>query len=249
MGIGNLQGALAAYGDADIPYAQLFFDSSPVLHPEAWARLAALGDDSSTYLWRLYAARDIMRLYRTDLPRLRTLATAQLAKNSAEEVLHPAATTEVFAGPADVAAAESDGRLTLLDAEQLGESGIAVDPRMGELAGRVGARPSLYRALRPQALRVLLYLGAAVQQIGGTTPLTLTSTVRDTAYQRVLVSNNVEATRAYSLHTTGFAFDIARRYRSPEQARAFQFALDRLKALDVIAWLREPGAIHVTVAG
>src|SRR3954465_9805495 len=36
MGIGNLQGALAAYGDRDIPYAQLFFDSTPLRHPVAW---------------------------------------------------------------------------------------------------------------------------------------------------------------------------------------------------------------------
>ena len=28
--------------------------------------LAALGDDSSTYLWRIGAAKDIMKLYRDD---------------------------------------------------------------------------------------------------------------------------------------------------------------------------------------
>lgn len=249
MGIGNLQGALAAYGENDIPYAQLFFDSSPVKHQEAWAKLAALGDDSSTYLWRLLAAREIMRLYRTDLPMLRSLATAQLAKNSAEEVLHPAATTEVFGDPAALAGAESAGTLTRLDAGQLAGAGIRLDPRMGELAGRVHQPRSLYRALRPEALRVLLYLGEATKQIGGTEPLVLTSTVRDKAYQRVLSSANIEATHAYSLHTTGFAFDVGREYRSREQAMAFQFALDRLTALGVIAWLREPGAIHVTVAG
>ena len=26
----------------------------------------------------------------------------------------------------------------------------------------------------------------------------------------------------------------------------FQFVLDRLQALNVIAWVREPGAIHIT---
>src|SRR4051812_11989303 len=57
MGIGNLQGALGAYGKADIPYARLFFDSTPLRHAKAWRRLAALGDDSSTYLWRVKAAQ------------------------------------------------------------------------------------------------------------------------------------------------------------------------------------------------
>src|SRR6185312_15214873 len=66
MGIGNMQTALAAYGKADISYAQLFFDSTPLRHARAWVILARLGDDSSTYLWRVMAARNIMRLYRKD---------------------------------------------------------------------------------------------------------------------------------------------------------------------------------------
>ena len=72
--------------------------------------------------------------------------------------------------------------------------------------------------------------------------------MRDTRYQRVLASENIEATHAYSLHTTGFTFDIERDYASGRQARAFQFLLDRLTALDLIAWVREPAAIHITVA-
>jgi hypothetical protein len=72
--------------------------------------------------------------------------------------------------------------------------------------------------------------------------------VRDERYQRVLVRRNAQATRNFSLHTTGWAFDISRDYRSRAQALAFQFMLDRLTALNMIAWVREPGAIHVTVA-
>ncbi|HWT93214.1 MAG TPA: hypothetical protein VN238_09480, partial [Solirubrobacteraceae bacterium] len=49
-----------------------------------------------------------------------------------------------------------------------------------------------------------------------------------------------------SLHTTGWAFDIERTYRSRAHALAFQFMLDRLQALNLIAWVREPAAIHVT---
>jgi len=72
--------------------------------------------------------------------------------------------------------------------------------------------------------------------------------VRDKAYQRLLAEGNDEATRGYSLHTTGYAVDILRSYRSREQALAFQFWLDRLQAMNVIAWTREPAAIHMTVA-
>jgi hypothetical protein len=74
----------------------------------------------------------------------------------------------------------------------------------------------------------------------------LTSTVRDQRYQRVLLRRNIQATPGYSLHTTGWAFDLLRKYRSRRQALALQFMLDRLQALNVIAWVREPAAIHVT---
>jgi hypothetical protein len=248
MGVGNLQRALSAYGEGTVPYAQLYFDSSPVRHAAAWRRLASLGDDSSTYLWRVMAAREIMRLYRTDPADLRREATLQSRKASAEEVLHPEASTKVFDSPRDVADARRSGKLRVLAPAELRGLGLSVDPGMGALAARVGQSRLLYRALRPQALAVLEAIGAATKGISGTGPLVVTSTVRDRRYQRVLAATDLEATHAYSLHTTGWAFDIARSYRTRAQARGFQFVLDRLTALDVIAWVREPAAIHVTVA-
>jgi len=98
------------------------------------------------------------------------------------------------------------------------------------------------------ALALLVYLAAGVHAVSGQSPLTITSTVRDTRYQKLLVGTDIQATRNYSLHTTGFAFDVARRYRSVRQARAFQFMLDRLQALNLIAFAVEPGAIHITVS-
>jgi hypothetical protein len=59
---------------------------------------------------------------------------------------------------------------------------------------------------------------------------------------------NANAARTYSLHTTGYAFDIARSYASERQAKAFQFVLDRLSAANAIAYIREASAIHVAVA-
>jgi hypothetical protein len=119
---------------------------------------------------------------------------------------------------------------------------------MGELAPKLGQAPSLYEGLRPEALATALYIGAEVRALSGQAPLVVTSTVRDDAYQKLLVARNREATRNFSLHTTGWAFDIARQYRSKVHARAFQFVLDRLQVLDAIAWAREPDAIHITAA-
>jgi hypothetical protein len=126
---------------------------------------------------------------------------------------------------------------------------VRIDPGMGALARRVHQSRLLYRALRPQALAVLQAIGAGTKAISGTEPLVVTSTVRDLHYQRLLAASDPEATRAFSLHTTGYAFDISRAYRSRAQALALQFVLDRLTALDLIAWIREPAAIHVAVAG
>lgn len=249
MGVGNLQQALSAYGKGAIPYAQLYFDSSPLRHPKAWRKLSSLGDDSSTYLWRVLAAREIMRLHREDPDKLRAQAELQSHKASGEEVLHPREDTRVYADPFALGRARASGELRALDARELGRYGLRLDTRMGELAGRIQQSPRLYRALRPKALAVLQAIGAGTQTIGRSQPLIVTSTVRDERYQKVLAARDMEATHAYSLHTTGYAFDIARVYRSRAQALAFQFVLDRLTARGLIAWVREPGAIHVTVAG
>src|SRR4051794_22535142 len=248
MGIGNMQTALAAYGKKKIPYARLFFDSTPLRHARAWRILAALGDDSSTYLWRVMAARNIMRLYRHDPGALARQADLQGRKASAEEVLHPSDRTATYGDPFAIQRALGSGELDRLSARTLAGFGVRIDPGMGELAGRVHQRRSLYRALRPQALRMLEVIGAGTRAIARTRPLVVTSTVRDERYQRVLEAENIQATRNFSLHTTGWAFDISRNYRSHAQALAFQFMLDRLTALNMIAWVREPAAIHVTAA-
>ena len=64
-----------------------------------WLKLSGFGDDSATYLWRVYGAREIMRLYREGQDELRRLARLQTAKASAEEVLHPPEETTRFGTP------------------------------------------------------------------------------------------------------------------------------------------------------
>src|SRR3954447_7890100 len=249
MGVGNLQSVLAAYGakPASTSYAKLYFGSTPLRHPAAYAKLAALGDDSATYLWRVLAAKEIMRLYRQDPNERTRLQDLQTRKSNAEEVLHPEGSTAIYDTPEAIATARSSGDLRPLpgNAEDLH---LHVDKGMGSLARKLHRERTLYRALKPDALAVLIYLAAGVHEISGAGPLTVTSTVRDTSYQQLLIRRNIQATREYSLHTTGCAFDILRRYKSRRQARAFQFMLDRLTALDLIAWAAEPEAIHVTVS-
>jgi hypothetical protein len=245
MGMGNLQSVLDAYGDDDASWARVYFDATPRDHPRAYRLLSGFGDDSASYLWRVYAAREIMRLYREDPDALRRRASLQTAKGSAEEVLHPRSRTKVFETPDELHDAYRSGELRPLQ----GIGGMRVDRQAGELAARLDADPALYRGLRPEAYELAVYLAAGVRSVSGTSgALAVTSTVRDLGYQRLLLRDNPFATREYSLHTTGFAFDVRRDYASPAQAVAFQYMLDRLQSLNLIAWVREPGAIHITAS-
>jgi hypothetical protein len=207
MGIGNLADAVRAYAgpkekrlavkvirERDLTYAQLYFDTGPFRHRTAFRKLQALGDDSSTYYWRVLAARDIMRLWRTDPARLRRLAALETAYGSAEGVIRPRSRR------APVRVPDDPGKRHY----------VLAPPRAA--------------TLRPEALAVLYYIAQRVHRIA-----------RTSAPLRVGA-------------TAGPSFDVERRYASQAQAVAFQAMLDRLQALNVIAWERRSTVIHITAS-
>jgi hypothetical protein len=225
MGIGNLENVIRAYtGDdstavaslvdsGNLTYAQLYFDSSPARHAPAWDLLGSFGDESSNYLWKLYAALEIMRLYRDDPGSLQSLADLQTAKATQEEVFHPESSTETFADQNAIDGALDDGQL----------ASVPDDPSLG-------FQTSASTALRPEALAALIYMAERVRVLNGDEgTLTLAAPLGDPAF-------------------TGWAFDIAREYESKQQAEAFQFVLDRMRALGVIDYAYEPGKIHVVAS-
>lgn len=250
MGVGNLQNVLKAYGEGDVPYVEVYFGTDPLRTPEASKLLMELDDDSSSYYWRIGAAATIMRQYRDDRPALAREAELQTRKASSEDLLHPKESTPTFADPAALKQGVVDGELIALPRAALKANGVAISSAMGELAGRLDQPRGRYRALRPGALGGLLAIGATVQALNGDTApptlLTVTSTVRDVEYQGLLGAENVQATKALSQHTTGWAMDIGRNYPTGAQAQLFQWTLTRLQALNLIAWVREPTAIHLT---
>jgi hypothetical protein len=249
MGIGNLQNVLTEYGRSSVPYVQLYFDVDPRRSPKAYERLSRFQDDSATYYWRLLAAKAIMKQYRDDPKALARTAALVTEKASLEDLMHPPQDNPAFKTPGDLADALDAGTLERLPIAALNANGVAVSPAMGELAKRLDAPKSQYRSLRRGSLATLVTIGAAVRTLTGKgTYLTVTSTARDERYQRLLQTETVQATRAYSLHTSGWAIDVARDYRSGKQARMFQFVLTRMQALGLITWVREPEAIHITAA-
>jgi hypothetical protein len=249
MGIGNLQNVLGEYnGGQSVPYPQLYFDTAPDRHAAAFKLLQGFGDDSSLYYWRVLGARTIMHLYRTDRAALTRLIGLETAGASTEQVLHPPDRTASFAGPGALRDAYGGKAILPLPANPA-ELGLLYDPGMGSASAQVGAPAALYRGLRPAALDLLVELAARVRALsGGHDALTVTSTVRDRAYEAALGATDTAAVNGYSPQTTGYAFEIARAYSSRAQAVALQSMLDRLQALNLIAWVRLPAVIQVTVA-
>jgi hypothetical protein len=248
MGIGNMQNVVRSFGGETPSYAQLYFGSAPDEHAATWRRLASMGDMSRDYYWKVLAAKRVMRLYRIDPAALRFEERQQAKKSSSEEVMHPRFRTARFASPSAIAAAWKRHLLRAIPIDAR-KTHIAIGPFFGDQAHKLGRSKRLYRGVRPATLDVLLYIGRRVHEISGARkPLILTSALRDNRYQRVLMRVNANAARTYSIHTTGYAFDIARAYASPAQAAAFQFVLERLQSVNAIAYIREAAAIHIAVA-
>ena len=261
MGIGNLESVIRAYLGADdqtpiaelvaaneLSFTQIYFDSTPSRHREAYDLLSSFGDESSEYLWKVRASEQIMAAWRDDPEALEALADLANEKATLEEVFHPEHETEVFDDPGAIEDEIRDGGLAVLPHAR--SLGWVADEQLGEFADELDQDPQLYAALRPAALATLSYLAGIVRnESGEKRPLEVTSAVRDREYQELLIGTNPEATDEYSLHTTGWSFDIRREYASRAQAIAFQYALDRLSSLALIDYAVEPGAIHITASG
>ena len=256
MGIGNLGTVIDRYVSPRRParttratveryglsWPRLYYDSSPTRNPRTWKLLTDLGDDSRHYLFKVLASREILRLARDDRGELERRIELQTAKASAEEVLRPESRYSPYGDDEDLRRAYKRDELVPLPKDPVR---LAYRPsrRMGSLSRRLEQPRILYRGLRREALACLLYIAKEYRRIAGRGTLRVTSTVRDLPYQELLVATNIQATREFSLHTTGFAIDIAK----PRAEAPLRFLLERLQALDVIAWVEEPGAFHLTV--
>ena len=245
LGIANLAAATAA---RHVSYADLYFGSAPDRNAAVWQRLSRNGTVARDYYWKVLGAERVMRLYRGHRGTLAYEAHLQARKNSAEEVMHPRPATPRFHSPRAIAAAWQRHVLRAIPRDSAATH-IRVSRFLGQLSHRFGRSRRLYAGLRPQALDVLLFIGRRVHELSHSSrPLLVTSAVRDDSYQRVLTRFNPNATRTYSMHTTGYAFDILRSYANPRQAAAFQFVLERLQALHAIAYIREFSAMHIAVS-
>lgn len=240
----RLERARRALGRLDLAVASYHLGVRPLRHVRSYASFyfrTPLQGPAFDYYWKVLAAERVLRLYRHDRAALRYEQRLQLKKNSAEEVLHPRPSTHQFRTRGAIARAVRAHVLVPIPRDWR-RTHIRVSPLLGQLAPR---HRRLYASLRPAALHILLYIG---HELRAYRPLLLTSAVRDDAYQRRLTQVNPVATRAYSMHTTGYAFDILRSFHSRAQKRAFFRVLERLQAVNAIAYIPEFAAMHIAVA-
>ena len=259
MGIGNLSDVVRAYTarqddpidavvhEHDIDYARLYFDSSPRDHRASWELLASLGDDSQTYYWRVLGALGVMHLLRTDPGRLNQLAELHDRLPSAAPVLHPPGASERYANATELADAVERGALVPVRSGH--GARFTIDPQLLRVLASLTDNPEDYLALHPRAAHVLAYLSSKVYELSGEgRPLALTRAAYDHEAAMALTLPDPGTAADADLHSTGFAFDIRRRYGSGAQAAAFQWTLERLEALGLIAWTRGRSVIHVVVS-
>ena len=155
MGMGNLTNVLARYkaeGGNDSPsYTQVYFDSAPLHRPRTYTLLSGFGDDSSTYLWRVNAAREIMRLSGDDPNQLAQLAALDRSGGAGARRLYPEGTPET-------------------------QTKTKTPPNYGRAIGlRLTADAKTKFAPDAGTSAVLPYIGAGTRKISRQAPLIVTS--------------------------------------------------------------------------
>jgi Transglycosylase SLT domain len=151
MGMGNLQTILSRYGEQDPSYAKLYFDTAPMRKPAAYQLLSSLGDDSSTYYWKVRAAREIMQLYRNDRQKLARLEGLEQTGGAGARRLYPDGVPDT-------------GAKTRTPPRWLVRLGLRLAP-----AARGDYAPD------PPTESVLAYIGAGTKTISGQQPLTISN--------------------------------------------------------------------------
>lgn len=151
MGMGNLDTILKRYGQERPSYTHLYFDTAPHRKPAAYQLLSSLGDDSSTYYWKVRAARQMMSMYRTNLKQLDHLETLDDDGGAGERRLYPKGVPD-------------NGSKKRKPPAYLATLGLRL----------TGSAQSDY-APDPPTESVLVYLGAGVRSISRQMPLTVTS--------------------------------------------------------------------------
>jgi hypothetical protein len=151
MGMGNLQTILSRYGDEKPSYTRLYFDSAPMRKPAAYQLLSDLGDDSSTYYWKVRAARQMMALYRGNRKQLEHLESLDDDGGAGERRLYP------------------DG-VPANDAKKRKPPAY-----LAALGLRLTGSAVRDYAPDPWTESVLVYLGAGAKAISRQAPLTVTS--------------------------------------------------------------------------
>ena len=205
----------------------------------AWRRLAGFGDDSQTYYWRVLAAQEDHAPLPARPGRApaahRCSRTARRARRRSS-IPRTAQSTSTTPTPSTAPGERrrSSRCPTCRRASTSGSTrGLATRPPGHPARSTAVCVPKHSRCSSTSATAST---PSAASPRRSSSPATVSRRRPPTPAR----ARNREATQNYSLHTTGYAFDILRRYGSGTQAAAFQYELERLQARGLIAWVTRP---------
>ena len=218
MGVGNLQRVADRLRRGGHPLRRSSSSTRrPLRHARGVAASSpALGDDSSTYLWRVARGGG----HHAPLPRGPRARSRRARRACTREGLRRG-------GPApderhDRALRRRPRRSTTALDERRADArcapsscaphGLRIDRAHGRAGAAARAAAPLYRALHPDALALL-----RLPRRAGEGDRRRSRAARRDEHRRATratsgrcTGRNIEATHGYSLHTTGYAFDVAR---------------------------------------
>lgn len=230
-----------------LTFEEVYFTTTPQLHPEAFRYLYGRSDDHRRYWWKLLASQEALAAYRSDPAALRAEWLRYFPGRPTDAFWYPEAPDIAFADTAALQSAWNAKRLlTVAPDSTLQVRPEPLDP----------AQAGLYSGLRPASLGLLRLVEKSYRAVGGGIPLTLGDLALTTPL--ALLARTLaplkppkppfwppDADRLhppgdgpppdFDFHTTGIAFDILRP-TDEKQRKTLEYSLDYLEDRQILAY-------------
>jgi hypothetical protein len=247
-------------------YAHAFFGSTPYWNSDAFEKMAALLDDSTTYYFKVESVKVQFSQFRENRDAFLKVKAAHYLdiaregrarywfwdfdelkkdqyknRDNLRRAIKRGELVRVPEGPQWYFRARTEAK----GGDYIGQY---CDVKESSLYGP-DDRP-LYFHARPETIGALIYFSEQLRQLRGSqkSPAEVNSLVRDNPYQ-----DHISDGKERPVHTYGIAFDLAYLQLSSAERRDIEFVLNDLEYAGLLSWKKEPtdptktNHYHVTV--